>query len=144
MGFETLLQNRNHVGAALAVVAGVLLIVSGTRGPIGTYEFILEKLPLFINSELLLSIARTGVLILVSISLLGGFAVIVGGHLIFKGHKTTGKLAIGLGAGVGIPWLIFILLALVTAPDASLVLAQHSSIGWVGIIVAFAARFIAG
>jgi hypothetical protein len=136
-------QNRNRIAAALAVVAGVLLIVSGTRGPIGTYEFVLEQLPLFINSELLLSIARTAVLILVSISLLGGFAVIIGGYLIFKGHKTTGKLVIGLGAGVGIPWLIFILLALVTAPDASLVLAQHSSIGWVGIIVAFAVRFIA-
>jgi hypothetical protein len=143
MGFETLPQNRNRIAAGLAAIAGVLLIVSGTRGPIGTYEFVLEKLPLFINSELLLSIARTAVLILVSISLLGGFAVIIGGYLIFKGHKTTGKLVIGLGAGVGIPWLIFILLALVTAPDASLVLAQHSSIGWVGIIVAFAVRFLA-
>jgi hypothetical protein len=98
---------------------------------------------LFINSELLLSIARAAVLILLSISLLGGFVVIAGGYLIFKDHGTTGKLAIGLGAGVVIPWLLVILYALISTQDVFSVLAQHSVIGWVGIIVAFAARFIA-
>ena len=141
--FKTMPQARNLIAATLSVVAGILLIVSGTRGPIGIYEFILQKLPLVIKSELLLSIAGTIALVLISISLLGGFVVIAGGYLIHKGHGATGKLAIGLGAGVGIPWLILILLTLVTAQATSSVLAQHSIIGWVGIITAFVARYIA-
>jgi hypothetical protein len=141
--FETLPQSRNLVAFVLSVAAGILLIVSGTRGPIGIYELILQKLPTFINSAVLLSIVRAIALFLISISLLGGFVVIAGGYLIYKGHGTTGKLAIGLGAGAGIPWLILILLTLVTAHDTSSILAQHSIVGWIGIITALAARFIA-
>jgi hypothetical protein len=136
-------QNRNLIAFALSVIAGALLIISGTRGPIGIYELILQELPKFIKSELLLSTAGTVALILISISLLGGFVVIAGGYLIYKGHGTTGKLAVGLGAGVGIPWLILILLTLVTTQDPSSVLTQHSIVGWMGIITALAARFIA-
>jgi hypothetical protein len=134
-------ERRNLAAAILAAVSGVLLIISGTQGPIGIYQFILQKLPTFINNELLLSIARTIALVLISISFVGGFVVIAGGYLIFKGHGTTGKLAIGLGAGAGIPWLILMLVTLITTQDASSVLAQHSIVGWVGIITAFAARF---
>ena len=143
MRFKKKPQARNLITTTLSVLAGILLIISGTQGPIGIYEFILQKLPLIIKNELLLSIAGTIALVLISISLLGGFVVIAGGYLIHKGHGTTGKLAIGLGAGVGIPWLIIILLTLVTAQDTSSVLAQHSIIGWVGIITAFVARYIA-
>jgi hypothetical protein len=136
-------QSRNLVAAALSVVAGMLLIISGTHGPIGTYEFILQKLPTLINDELILSIAGTIALVLITISLLGGFIVIAGAYLIYKDHARTGKLAIGLGTGAGIPWLILILLTLVTAKDTSTVLAQYSTIGWIGIITALAARFTA-
>lgn len=136
-------NNRNLIAFALSLVAGVLLIVSGTRGPIGIYELILQKLPMLIKNNLVLWVAGAIALVLISISLLGGFMVMAGGYLIYKRHSTTGKLAIGLGAGVGIPWLILILITLVTSQDTSSVLAQHSIIGWVGIITALAARFIA-
>ena len=100
-------KGRNIVAAALSAVAGILLVVSGTRGPIGVYQFILEELPKFVSIEPLPSIARVVVLVLLGMSLLGGFVVIMGGCLIFTGHGTSGRLAISLGAGVGIPWLIF-------------------------------------
>jgi hypothetical protein len=136
-------SNRNLIAAILAAVAGILLIVSGTQGPIGIYQFILQKLPTLVSDALLLSIARAVALVLISISLLGGFVVIAGALLICKGHSTTGKLAIGLGAGAGIPWLILLLVALATAMDTSSVLAQHSIVGWIGITAAFVARFTA-
>jgi len=138
-----LLDRRKIASAALSTVAGILLLVSGTPGPIGFYQFILEELPAFISSEPLLSIARTAILVLIGLSLLGGLVVILGGYLIFKGHGTAGKLAIGLGAGVGIPWLIFMLFAFATTQDASSFLAQHSVVGWIGIVIAFAARVAA-
>jgi hypothetical protein len=136
-------ETRNLVAALLASVAGVLLIVSGTQGPIGIYQFIIQELPIFINNETIISIARIIALVLISISLLGGFVVIAGSYLIYRGHGTTGKLAIGLGAGAGIPWLILILVTLVTTQDTSSILAQHSIVGWTGIIMALAARFMA-
>jgi hypothetical protein len=136
-------SKRNLIAAILAAVAGILLIVSGTQGPIGIYQLILQKLPTFISDALLLSIARTVALILISISLLGGFVVITGALLVYKGHSITGKLAIGLGAGAGIPWLILLLVALATTVDTSSILAQHSVVGWIGIIAAFVARFTA-
>ena len=136
-------QARNLIAAVLAIIAGTLLVVSGTRGPIGIYQFILQKLPSIIHNELFLSIVGATALVLIIISMLGGFIVIVAGYLIYRGHGTTGKLLIGLGAGSGIPWLILLFVTLVTARDTSSVLAQHSIIGWMGIIAALAARFLA-
>ena len=66
-----------------------------------------------------------------------------GGFLIYKNHVGTGKLLIGLGAGVGIPWLIFLAISLITTGEVAAVTVQHSSIGWIGVILAFAARIIA-
>lgn len=136
-------RKRNVVAAVLSFFAGILCIVSGTHGPKGTYEFIIRILPMLVNDELILSIARVIALVLISISLLGGFIVLAGAYLIYKDHGRTGKLAIGLGTGAGIPWLILILVTLATAEDASTVLAQYSTIGWMGIIMALTARFLA-
>jgi hypothetical protein len=134
---------RNGVAAALSVVAGILFLVSGTHGPVGSYEFILENLPSLINDEFVLSAVRTAALVLISISLLGGFVLLFGGYLICKGHGRTGKLAIGLGTGAGIPWLVLTLVTLVTTGSASSVLAQYSTLGWIGFLMALAARFVA-
>jgi hypothetical protein len=82
-------------------------------------------------------------LILIVVSLAGGLSVLAGGFLVFKNHVGTGKFLIGLGAGVGIPWLILLALALVTSGQVAAVVAQHSSVGWVGVILAFAARIVA-
>jgi hypothetical protein len=81
--------------------------------------------------------------ILIAISLAGGLSVLAVAFLIYKKHVSTGKFFIGLGAGVGIPWLILLAISLITAGQVAAVVAQHSSIGWVGVILAFAARIIA-
>jgi hypothetical protein len=136
-----LVQSRNGVAAGLSFVAGVLLIVSGTHGPVGTYEFILGKLPSLISDQFILSVATWVAMGLIGISLLGGFVVLTCAYLFYKDHGRTGRLAIGLGTGAGIPWLILILVTLATARDAALVFAQYSTLGWIGISLALAARF---
>ena len=138
-----MIRSRNVVAASLSIVAGVLFIISGTHGPVGTYELILQKLPTLINDELILSIATTIALVFITISLLGGFVLFAGAYLIYKDHSRTGKLVIGLGTGAGIPWLILILATLIYTENAATVLAQYSTLGWIGIIMALAARFIA-
>jgi len=134
---------RRWFAVVLSAVAGVLLLLSGIRGPAGTYELVLEQLPLFIQNQQVLQVANTVALILIAISLAGGVSVLAGAFLIYKNHVGTGKLLIGLGAGVGIPWLILLAISLITSGQVAAVIAQHSSIGWIGVILAFAARTIA-
>jgi hypothetical protein len=136
-------DGRRWVAVVLSAVAGVLLLVSGIRGPVGTYELVREQLPLFIQNLQVLQVANTVALVLIAISLAGGLSVLAGAFLIYRNHVGTGKLLIGLGAGVGIPWLIMLAITLITTQQVAAVIAQHSSIGWIGVILAFAARTIA-
>ncbi len=134
---------RNVTAAGLSAVAGGLYIVSGTHGPVATYEFILQNLPRVVRDEFILSAARTVAFILIGVSFLGGFVLLLGAYLIYRGHGRSGKLAIGLGTGAGIPWLILTLVTLVVTGNEMNVLAQYSTLGWLGFFMAFAARFIA-
>jgi len=128
----------------LSIVGGILLIVSGTSGPIGIFLIILERLPLFIKDTLILTITAMVALFLIILSLLGGFTVILGGYLTYRNHIGTGKMLIGLGAGVGIPWFLYILVTIMVTQEATAIIAQHTIAGWTGIILSFIARSIAG
>ncbi len=134
---------RNIAAAALSAVAGGLYIASGTHGPVGTYEFILQNLPRVVSDEFILSAAKTVAFVMIGVSFLGGFVLLLGAYLIYRGHGRSGKLAIGLGTGAGIPWLILTLVTLVVTGSELTILAQYSTIGWVGFLMAFTARFIA-
>jgi hypothetical protein len=131
------------VAFVLAAVAGLLLLVSGIHGPTETYQLIIDNLPQFIQDQQILQIVNFVALILITISLAGGLAVIAGGILILANRVGTGRLLIGLGAGIGIPWLIMLAITLITTGQVASVLAEYGSTGWVGIILAFIARAIA-
>ena len=136
-------NTKRSIAFILAVIAGVLLLISGIHGPTGTYQLIIDQLPQFIQNQQILQITNTLALILITISLAGGLAVIAGGILILMNRVGTGKWVIGLGAGVGIPWLIMLAITLITTQQVAAVVAEYSTIGWAGIILAFAARSIA-
>jgi hypothetical protein len=82
------------------------------------------------------------------IASLGGVAVIVGGIMVLGDRVTSGKLFIGLGAGVGI---LGIILGLATGlaqgwglvASALAVFATGQTIGWIGIFLSIFARFAA-
>jgi hypothetical protein len=121
----------------------VLLLISGIRGPTGTYQIVIDQLPNLTQNQQILQIANTVAAILIAISLAGGLAVIAGGILILMNRVGTGKFAIGLGLGSGIPWLIMLATTLITTQQAASVVAEYSTIGWAGIVLALAARTIA-
>ena len=73
-----MLDSRRWVATVLSIVAGVLLLVSGIRGPVGTYELVQEQLPLFIENQQVLQVANTVALVLIAISLAGGLSVLAG------------------------------------------------------------------
>lgn len=121
----------------------MLLLVSGIRGPTGTYQMVIDQLPKLTQDQQILQIANTAAAILIAISLAGGLAVIAGGILILMNRVGTGKFVIGLGAGSAIPWLIMLAVTLITTQQVAAVVAEYSTIGWAGIILALAARTIA-
>lgn len=131
------------VAFVLAVIAGVLLLVSGIHGPTEAYQLIVDMLPQLIQNQQILQIVNTIALILITVSLAGGLAVIAGGILILMNRVGTGRLLIGLGAGIGIPWLIMLAITLVTTQQVATVVAEYSTTGWVGLILAFMAGAIA-
>ena len=135
-------SSRQWIAIALAAIAGILLLISGIRGPIGTYQLLQQELPKITQNQQILQIANIIAAIFIAISLAGGVSVLAGAFLIYKNHVRTAKLLIGLGAGVGIPWLIMLAISLITTGQVAAVVAQHSSLGWIGVILAFAARTI--
>ena len=136
-------SSRQWTAIVLAATAGILLLVSGIRGPTGTYQLLQQELPKVTQNQQVLQIANIIATIFIAIALAGGVSVLAGAILIYKNHIRTAKLLIGLGAGVGIPWLIMLAISLITTGQLATVIAQHSSIGWIGVILAFAARTIA-
>ncbi len=137
-------MKRGQVVLAISVIAGVILLISGTSGPSAIYSLVLQKLPLVIQDSIVLSVVNTIVLVFIGLSPFGGFLVILGGYLVFRSHIRIGKLVIGMGGGVGIPWLLFILVWLLITADLMAVIASHSILGWTGIVLAFLARNFAG
>jgi hypothetical protein len=136
-------HKRGLVVFVISVISGVLLLVSGTRGPSGIFELIMQQLPSFTDNTLILSLASVAILVLITLSWVGGIIVIFGGYLVFRNHVGTGKLMISLGGGIGLPWLIFVLFTLFTTSSITEVLTQHSVVGWTGILLAFLARTLA-
>jgi hypothetical protein len=136
-------NSRQWIAIALAAIAGILLLTSGIRGPTETYQLLQQELPKVTQNQQVLQIVNIIAAILIAISLAGGVSVLAGAFLIYKNHVSTAKLLIGLGAGVGIPWLIVLAISLITTGQVSALVAQHSSLGWIGVILAFAARTIA-
>ena len=136
-------SSRQWIAIALAAIAGILLLTSGISGPTGTYQLLQQELPKVTQNQQVLQIVNIIAAILIAISLAGGVSVLAGAFLIYKNHVRTAKLLIGLGAGVGIPWLIMLAVSLITTGQVAAVVAQHSSLGWIGVILAFAARTVA-
>jgi hypothetical protein len=127
----------------VAAIAGVFLLVSGIHGPTDTYETIIDLLPQFIQNQQILQIASVVATILISISLAGGAAVIGGGVLILMGRVGTGRFVISLGLGVGLPWLLMLAIVFITTQEVAAVIAEYSTVGWAGIVLAIVARTIA-
>ncbi len=128
---------------ALSIVAGLLLIISGTRGPVGIYETVLKTLPSVTQDPWVLSVAGAIALVFITLSSLGGFTVILGGFIVFRNHVRTGKLMISIGAGFGIFSIILLVITIVLSRDLSVVTSEYSPIGWTGVILSFVARTMA-
>jgi len=91
---------QNKVPFILCIIGGLLMIYVGAVGSVGFWENLVsytESVAPGFEVELLWILV-----ILQNIASLGGIAVIIGAYLITTNRVGTGKLIIGIAAGMGI------------------------------------------
>ena len=131
------MASKNSKAMAIAIIAGILLLISGISG-LATWETIKDFVTTNIIDNTFVQIIFT---FLIFIASLGGISVIAGGLLIGKNKIGTGKLLISLGAGLGLIGLIFSIIVAYT--EGNLTLGSFFSIGAIGLILSIVARAIA-
>ncbi len=136
-------EKRRAAAFIIAIIAGILLLVTGIQGPIGLYQTIKDTLPNLIQNQTIIQIADIIAAIFIAIALAGGLAVIAGGIIILFNRVTIGKFIVAVGTGVGIIWLIILSITLLTTLQVSAVIGQNSLLGWIGLILSFIARSVA-
>ncbi|HID74198.1 MAG TPA: hypothetical protein EYP43_04010 [Thermoplasmata archaeon] len=132
-----MVKARIRLAALLALVSGVLLLISGISGA-GTWRSLRVGLENYValppNVELALQI-------IIVLGALGGLTVLAAAYLLWKGLKRTGRLLVTIGVGIGLIGLtLAILLALV---NGSLESFLSPSTGLVGIVLSIVARMLA-
>ena len=127
-------MRRNDEAALLAALAGALLLVSGYTGarPVDRFFTILEDL--FGSRPFLIVLAY----VFVGIASLGGFAVLIGGFLIWKDRVRTGRLLILVGSGAGFFTLLLFLLINLRRQEFSLLASVLPAI--LGVAIGIVAR----
>jgi hypothetical protein len=128
---------RNREAMWIAMIAGILLFISGTNGA-AAWETIKE----FVNDHFADNIIIQYIfVVLIFIASFGGISVIAGGLFIGKDKGGTGKFLIALGAGIGFIGLIFS--CYVAYKEGNLTIGSFCSVGALGIVLSIVARFIA-
>jgi hypothetical protein len=127
---------KNSKVMAVAVVAGILLLIAGVNG-LATWENIKTFVVENIADNYIIQVIFA---ILIFIASLGGISVIIGGILIGKEKIRTGKFLISLGAGLGLLGLIFTVI--VSLYEGSFTMTTFFSIGAVGLILSIVARLM--
>ena len=129
-------KKRNKRAFNIAMIAGILLILSGTTGVASLVK--IEEIVFRYADIWLISFIFPFLLFIAS---LGGFTIMFGGYLILREQIRTGKFVISLGAGFGIISLLSnIFVAIITL---------HFPIEWflsfatIGLILSLVARRMA-
>lgn len=132
---------RNKVGAILAIIGGVLLIVGGGVGMVA----LLGDLQGVVEDKISDNPAVTTLFkVLILFAALGGIAVILGGILIYLEFPLPAKILITLGAGIGIVGLIIgIVLAFRSGNAEEYFNGILATIAGLGVVLAIAASLMA-
>jgi len=130
------MTSKNSKAVIVAVIAGILLLISGISG-LATWETIKN----FVTANIIDNyIVQIIFVVLLFIASLGGISVIIGGLLIGKDKIGTGKLFISLGAGLG---LIGLLVSIIIAfMENNFTIGSFFSVGAIGLILSIVARLM--
>jgi len=131
-------KTRYKTAAMLAIVAGLLLLVSGIAGA-GTWQSVKEGF-----EENVMELDSTMELvfnIVIALGALGGLLVIFAGLLLMRGLKRTARILITIGVGIGL--IGFIIALLVAVHDGTTLSFLSPSTGLIGVVLSIVARMMA-
>lgn len=134
------MHHNNSLAKKLAIIAGILLLLSGGSGV--TALLTLEKIgdalaPSIFDSKLFVLIFS----ILLILASLGGISVITGGVLIGRKKVLLGKILIQIGSGAGVIGLVLMIFFAIR--NNSFLNGGFVSVGSLGLILAALAVIIA-
>jgi len=134
----------SKIAGALAVVGGIMLVFGGfagtTQSTLGNVKEITDKW--FPDNDQKGTIL-TVLTVMIYLAMLGGFAVILGGLLMWKGFDIAGKIMVWLGTGVGIMSLVISgIMAYATGNWDSFVSANLTLVT-IGLVLSIVARRLA-
>lgn len=134
----------SKIAGALAVVGGIMLVLGGfaatTASTLTNVKGAVEK---WMPANETRDNVITTLTIMIYIALLGGFAVIIGGYLMWKGFDLVGKICVWLGTGVGAMSLVVsAIVAYATGGWDSFVTSNMTLIG-IGLVLSIIARKLA-
>lgn len=130
-------MRRNLQAAIVAVLAGILLLVTGINGVAGVDRLFTLLEEWFGTNEALRILAY----VLAAIAALGGVAVLIGAYCLATDRVRIGKLLITLGSGAGIITLLVFLARNVASEQFSYLFAVLPAI--LGVVLAIVARQMA-
>jgi len=134
----------SKIAGALAVVGGVMLVFGGFAG---TTQSVLANARGAVDNWFPDNDQKGTILtvltIMIYLAMLGGFAVILGGLLMWKGFDIAGKILVWLGTGVGIMSLIVsAIIAYATGKWDAFVTSNMTLVG-IGLVLSLVARRLA-
>ena len=130
-------DSNNKNAMIIAIIGGILLILSGLNGVTA-----MNDIKDFVKDEISDDdIIQYGFIILILIASLGGFAVIIGGLLIWKNKLGIGRFIIGVGAVAGLIGLLAHIYYGIS--EGTVILYTYHALGALGIILSMVARRIA-
>jgi len=130
------MKESNRKAMILAVIGGVLLLVSGTSG-VAAMEAVKDFVTDNVADNSAIQIAFV---ILIFLASLGGIGVIIGGVLTGRGKVGIGRFLIGVGSGLGLIGLIIAIA--VGIKEESLTIGAFIGIGAIGVLLSVAARVV--
>ena len=120
----------------MAAVAGFLLLVSGYTGVRSVDRFFTLLEDLLGSRPFLIVLAY----VFIGVASLGGFAVILGGYLIWKDRVRLGRVLILIGSGAGFFTLLLFVLVNLHREEFSLLESVLPAI--LGVALGIVARFL--
>jgi len=134
----------SKIAGTLAVVGGIMLVIGGFAG---TTASSLDSLKGAVGKWMPDNNNKDNILLLLTImmyiALLGGFAVILGGYLMWTGLDLAGKILVWLGTGFGAFSLVLAgLLAYATGRWDAFVTSSMTFVG-IGLVLSIIARWLA-
>lgn len=131
---------RNKLGAIVAFIGGILLVIAGGVGMAPLLTDIKEVVEERTDNEDVINILK----ILIYLAALGGISVILGGILMYLDFPLAAKILIMLGAGIGI---IGLLIGFLTAwwggQAGEYFNSLTSTIGGLGALLSIVAYYLA-